>query len=171
MINELYIQDIQDWGPVEIRILDNVFGVFVPDVGLFDSTLIYSPIAWEFRLGARNSIEEETLQIFRRDIIPQLIQYILSTPDFVSRLETWHKEKLEELGARIPTIEQELVANRDLLIALQRRPSPIEPGVGALGQIHDYLVAAGFDAEIVGCRKGFILGILEGNPLKKEGLK
>lgn len=166
MINELYIQDIQNWGPVEIRTLEemNAFGLFVPDVGLFDSTLIYSPIAWEFRLGARNSIEDETLQILRRELIPQIIQYILEEKDFVHRLETWHKEKLEELGARIPAIEQELVANRGLLTALQRRPSPIEPGVGALGQIHDYLVAAGFDDEIVGRRKGFILGILEGNP-------
>jgi hypothetical protein len=164
LTHKLYIQDIPPWGPVEIVAptdFKNRFSVSIKDSGVVDAELVYSPIAWEFILGARNSVDDE--ELLRRELIPQLIEEILSVLAFVTRLEEWHRETLEVLGTRIPAIEKELLDNKDLLTALQRRPSPIEPGVGAKGQIYDYLVAAGFDDEIVGRRKGFIPDILEGN--------
>lgn len=133
------------------------FSVEIPDL----SSLIYvyySPIAWHFHADLWK-LDEADIDKVRVTLMPALIEAILGNEYFVGVLESWRKTQISRLQEEIPQKEAGLRGQKELLKALQMR-GPKEPGIGALGQIHDYLVSIGCSEE-AGRRKLFLKDILE----------
>lgn len=118
--------------------------------------LAYHPLGWIWR-----PVQQEVtpgLEEFATQTIPKVIEFILGREDWVNSLESWRAAAITKLEESIPQVEAQLLETKALLAGLQKRGIR-EPGVGAAGQIYDYL-AARQNEDQSGRRKEFRQDIL-----------
>jgi len=138
------------------------FFVYIDGPG-FSGKVIYDPIAWRSTItsiGNEEPAPNISQQQINRDVVPQIMRHILGHPPFVDSLEAFRQESIVKLDELIKSKEEELGTSKKRLEAFQLR-GPYEPGVGAEGQIFDYLVANGLADKIEGRHKIFREDILE----------
>ena len=147
-----------------IEATDNAaeFWVFIHGIDC-SGRLVYNPVAWKSTITERG--ENPTYRLLtdeqiNREVVPQVIRRIIEHQPFLDALENFRQASIVRLEEVLQKKEQEVLDAKVTLEAFRLR-GPYEPGVGAEGQIYDFLVDNGLAEKIGGRHKIFREDILE----------